>query len=228
MKEFLTALGRVKLRKSPGHGGVTPEMLKYMGQSDQKALLANFQLAYKPKRIQDDCGQRIIILLFKKSDDRNCGNYRAPVEVPKAAFKALLFISGGLTQEKRQAGQSMRLLLLCLQALRLMRLLVSSDRTKRMKKYFKTELWIEDECPKNIQEERKKLIPQLKDARNKRYRAYLKYNKSIMNKEAFNVKGSPTEDNLNKQLTKITKTIYQKTRQEETKENRPGGEKGTD
>lgn len=44
-----------------------------------------------------------------------------------------------------------------------------------------TEIWIDEDYPKDVQEERRRLIPRMKEAREKGYRAQLRYNKLIVN-----------------------------------------------
>lgn len=44
-----------------------------------------------------------------------------------------------------------------------------------------TEIWIDEDYPKEVQEERRRLIPHMKEARERGYRAQLRYNKLIVN-----------------------------------------------
>lgn len=55
-------------------------------------------------------------------------------------------------------------------------------------------MWIDEDYTKEILEERKTLIIQLKDARKKGYRAQLKYNKLIINNEVYEAKDFITKD----------------------------------
>lgn len=99
-----------------------------------------------------------------------------------------------------------------------------------------TEIWIDEDYPKNIQEERKLLIPQMKEARQRGYKAYIRYNKLIVNNEVaggikqYTRQGSgkneeekestshkrtanersPEGDALEEQIRKITRTTNQK------------------
>lgn len=97
--------------------------------------------------------------------------------------------------------------------------------TKRLKG---SEIWIDEDYPKDILEERKLLIPKLKEARNKGHRAQLRYNKLIINGEVCDIDNSkqlasagqgksggekrktnvrsPESNNLDEQLRKITRT----------------------
>lgn len=70
----------------------------------------------------------------------------------------------------------------------LVKLTKSSTRSKILKSARElkgTEIWIDEDFPKNIQEERRTLIPQLKMARDKGYRAVLKYNKLVIDGEIY-------------------------------------------
>lgn len=70
----------------------------------------------------------------------------------------------------------------------LVKLLKESTKSKILKnaKQLKgTTIWIEEDFPKNIQEERRTLIPRLKEARNRGHRAVLKYNKLIVDGEIY-------------------------------------------
>ena len=48
-----------------------------------------------------------------------------------------------------------------------------------------TKIWVEEDYTKEIQRERKELIPHLKEAREKGYSAKLRYNKLIVNNEIY-------------------------------------------
>lgn len=86
-----------------------------------------------------------------------------------------------------------------------------------------TDIWIDEDYPKNIQEERRELIQKMKEARNKGDTAILRYNKLIINNETYRKQRkeeqeqtsgvkrtvevrSPEGDSLQEQLRKITKT----------------------
>lgn len=91
-----------------------------------------------------------------------------------------------------------------------------------------TNIWIDEDFPKDIQEERKLLIPKLKEARSKGHKAQLKYNKLIINGKIHCVNDikqsvsagqssdverkrktdmrSPESVKLEEQLSKITRT----------------------
>lgn len=51
-----------------------------------------------------------------------------------------------------------------------------------------TDIWLDEDYSKEILEERKLLIPHMKEARKKGCRAYLRYNKLIVNNEVFQCK----------------------------------------
>lgn len=86
-----------------------------------------------------------------------------------------------------------------------------------------TDIWVDEDYPKNIQEERRELIQKMKEARNKGETAILRYNKLIINNEIYKKQRkekqeqtpavkrtvgerSPDGDSLQEQLRKITKT----------------------
>lgn len=97
-----------------------------------------------------------------------------------------------------------------------------------------SDIWINEDYPREIQEERRKLFPKLKQAREKGYRAHIRYNKLIIDNKASESEDmrrdshqaaitegerdashsikrtvserSPGESPLEKQLNKIAKT----------------------
>ncbi|VEN42895.1 unnamed protein product, partial [Callosobruchus maculatus] len=48
-----------------------------------------------------------------------------------------------------------------------------------------TNVWIDEDYPKEVREDRRKLIPELKEARNRGYRATLRYNKLVINGDIY-------------------------------------------
>lgn len=69
-----------------------------------------------------------------------------------------------------------------------------------------TNIWIDEDYARDIQAERRQLLPQLKEARQKGYNAKLRYNKLIVNNEIFTVEDlvqveSPAEANSDKKRT---------------------------
>lgn len=101
-----------------------------------------------------------------------------------------------------------------------------------------TDIWIDEDYPKQIQEERKALLPQLKEARAKGHRAVMKYNRLIIDGEIYRTEDdvcyegvererkreevkdngqkrtlgerSPESSNIEEQIRKITKTTLRK------------------
>lgn len=91
-----------------------------------------------------------------------------------------------------------------------------------------TDIWVDEDYTKEIQEERKALIPKLNEARRKGHKAQLRYNKLIINNKVYDSKSiqeiefgeetqsidkkrknsvrSPETANLEEQLRKITRT----------------------
>lgn len=92
---------------------------------------------------------------------------------------------------------------------------------KNAKLLHGTNVWINQDYPKTIQEERKILVEQMKEARRQGYRASIKYNKLIVDKETRKVElgggtkrsileRSPEGNSLEEQFRKITRTERQK------------------
>ncbi|KAF6213851.1 hypothetical protein GE061_011575 [Apolygus lucorum] len=54
IEELLTAINKVKLGKSAGEDGITPEMIRYMGKEGQQLLLRVIKLAWRTKSIPSD------------------------------------------------------------------------------------------------------------------------------------------------------------------------------
>lgn len=109
---------------------------------------------------------------------------------------------------------------------------------KQAKNLKNSEIWINEDFTKEVQEERRKLVPIMKEARRKGQKAILKYDKLIINNELYDKDGrdtaiikqtqqratdepsgstkrsvsdrSPKEDPLQAQLKKITKTAKPK------------------
>lgn len=86
-----------------------------------------------------------------------------------------------------------------------------SNILKNAKQLKGTEIWIDEDFPKNIQEERRTLIPQLKSARNKGYRAELKYNKLIIDGEIYGAeKGEQHSEEKQEEEEGDTRNVRQK------------------
>lgn len=113
-----------------------------------------------------------------------------------------------------------------------------TDIQKKARNLKGTEIWIDEDYTKEIQEERKQLIPYLKEARQKGFKAQLRYNKLIINNEVFDARNilhkqdqeqrknkeegassshkrlvserSPEGNSFTEQLKKITKTARTK------------------
>lgn len=68
---------------------------------------------------------------------------------------------------------------------------------KNAKNLKGSKIWINEDYPKEIQEERKQLIPRMKEARQKGCMAQIKYNKLVINNEIF---GAEDRDNITQYL----------------------------
>lgn len=64
-----------------------------------------------------------------------------------------------------------------------------------------TDIWIDEDFSKTVQEERKALVPHLKEERKKGNRAYLRFNKLIVNGEAYTIKDIRRGDEIGKNVT---------------------------
>lgn len=62
-----------------------------------------------------------------------------------------------------------------------------------------TDIWIDEDYTKEVVEERKMLIPHMKEARNKGHRAQLKYNKLIINDEIYRANDFTNKEELIKE-----------------------------
>jgi hypothetical protein len=65
---------------------------------------------------------------------------------------------------------------------------------KNTRKLKNTNIWIDEDYPKEIQEVRRRLIPEMKEARSKGYRAQIRYDKLILNKETHRANHSGQEE----------------------------------
>ncbi|XP_043498354.1 uncharacterized protein LOC122521574 [Polistes fuscatus] len=70
------ALYGLKNRKSPGQDGIANELLKYGGERSVQELTILTQRILEQKKIPDEWRTSIMILLFKKGDKKQPGNYR--------------------------------------------------------------------------------------------------------------------------------------------------------
>lgn len=69
---------------------------------------------------------------------------------------------------------------------------------KRTKELKGKDIWINDDYTKKVQDDRKILIPHLKQAKQQGHRAYLRHNKLIVNGEAFGVEDFQNPENKEK------------------------------
>ncbi|KAK4875437.1 hypothetical protein RN001_011859 [Aquatica leii] len=71
----------------------------------------------------------------------------------------------------------------------------TQEKVNAKNEYFKnaktlkgTDIWIDEDYPKEVQDERRRLIPYMKEARNKGYKALIRYDKLIINNETYRTK----------------------------------------
>ena len=91
-KEIVFAIERLKNNKAPGPDGITAEMLKAGGDKLCDALL---ELANLIIIMQQECPDQLteseIIVLFKKGDLQECGNYR-PICLLSHVYKLIMMV----------------------------------------------------------------------------------------------------------------------------------------
>ncbi|XP_073989088.1 uncharacterized protein [Rhodnius prolixus] len=74
--ELTVALSRMKLGKSAGHDGITPEMLRHMGEEGEEMLYGIMETAWNRRKIPKDWELSVIVPIFKKGSNRECNNHR--------------------------------------------------------------------------------------------------------------------------------------------------------
>lgn len=77
-----------------------------------------------------------------------------------------------------------------------------------------TDIWIDEDYPKEIQEERRILITQMKEAREKGHKAQVKYNKLIVDGEVYRANELEskvrTEEEAESGSTRLKRTVYER------------------
>lgn len=81
---------------------------------------------------------------------------------------------------------------------------------KQTKALRGTDIWIEEDYPKEILKERKSLIPHLKEARQKGYNVKLRYNKLIVNNEIFTIKELEQTETQTEMITDKKRTFSER------------------
>lgn len=84
---------------------------------------------------------------------------------------------------------------------------------KKAKLLKGTDVWIDEDYPKEVQEERRRLIPQMKEAREKGYRAQVRYNKLIVNGEIYRANAfgeEETEGEGGSGSNSVKRTVYER------------------
>ena len=87
--ELLLALRQLKAGKATGPDGLSVEMLRAGGQRLHKLLLDLINLIITTRNIPEQLIVSEIILLFKKGDLRDCGNYR-PISLLCHVYKLMI------------------------------------------------------------------------------------------------------------------------------------------
>lgn len=81
-----------------------------------------------------------------------------------------------------------------------------------------TSIGIDEDYPKNIQEERKSLIPHMKEARNRGYRAFLRYNKLIVDNKVYRMEDLERKEGVKCNDDEVENTGQKRTAQERSPE----------
>ena len=66
----------IKLGKEAGADDIAPEMLRYMGAEGHDLLYKVLCNAWRTKKIPKEWETAVIVPVFKKGDNRECGNHR--------------------------------------------------------------------------------------------------------------------------------------------------------
>ena len=75
-EEVIRAINRMKNNKSPGYDEITGEMIKGGGEIVAKELHKITNEAWKEGRTQEEWKKSILVILYKKGNTLECGNYR--------------------------------------------------------------------------------------------------------------------------------------------------------
>ncbi len=89
--EIESAIKKLRLNKSPGCDGLTAEFYQHFIQELAPILCEVFNKIFEDKRLTDTQKIAIIVLIFKKGDNRLLGNYR-PILLTNANYKILAYI----------------------------------------------------------------------------------------------------------------------------------------
>ena len=108
--EVAFALKHMKRGKAPGDDDITTDLLKDAGEDLYKKLAQLFTRCLKEKKVPESFGVGIVILLYKKGDSKELGNYR-PITLLSVIYKLFSkIITNRLTktldenQPREQAG----------------------------------------------------------------------------------------------------------------------------
>ena len=84
--EVAFALNHMKRGKAPGDDDITTDLLKDAGEDLYKKLAQLFSNCLKEKKVPESFGVGIVILLYKKGDNKELGNYR-PITLLSVIYK---------------------------------------------------------------------------------------------------------------------------------------------
>ena len=96
--EVTFALNHMKRGKAPGDDDITTDLLKDAGEDLYQKLAQLFTKCLKEKKVPESFGVGIVILLYKKGDNKELGNYR-PITLLSVIYKVFSkIITNRLTQ----------------------------------------------------------------------------------------------------------------------------------
>ena len=101
-EEVIRAINRLKNNKSPGNDEITGEMIKGGGEIVAKELHKIINEVWKEGRTPEEWKKSILVILHKKGNTLECGNYRT-IALISHLSKVLMMV---LTE--RLKGQSCR------------------------------------------------------------------------------------------------------------------------
>ena len=87
-KEVFQAIQHMKLNKSPGIDGITPEFYKEYWQLIKKPFMEMIQETYDEEEMPSTMKQSILTLIYKKGDKHLLKNYR-PISLTNYDYKII-------------------------------------------------------------------------------------------------------------------------------------------
>ncbi len=91
IKEIESAIKKLRPNKSPGCDSLTAEFYQHFMHEISPILCEVFNKIFEDENLTDTQKIAIIVLIFKKGDNRLLGNYR-PISLTNADYKILAYI----------------------------------------------------------------------------------------------------------------------------------------